>query len=41
VEINEFLVEATMAVLALPGYTKPELIQDLSGKDRIISMVKL
>jgi len=41
VEINEFMVEATMAVMAIPGYSQPELIQDLSGKDRIISMVKL
>jgi len=41
VEINEFLSQETMAVFDVSGYSKPELIKDLSGKDRIISVVKI
>lgn len=41
VEINEFLVGETMAAMNISGFTNPEWIQDLSGKNRIIYMVKL
>lgn len=40
VEINEFLAKETLEVFEMEGYSRPELISDLNGKDRIISVMK-
>lgn len=41
VEINEFLAAETKAVFEIPGYSAPQLIKDLNGKDRIISVIRI